>query len=110
MEEVIKTEELELFETVNDRIAAKIGEEIAATEIIMFEDSKLTSELISCEQTAALDLPLKVLVWSENEDTYVGYFDPQNLRRKFLIDGCDETLKNLISLIARIVNKSIRQN
>jgi uncharacterized protein (DUF302 family) len=108
---IIKEKNLIFFETVShDQIAENRGIEIDKTNVILFEDPDLTSNLILCEQTAALDLPLKILVWEENEDVYIGYIDPQLMRRRFLINGCDETMVKMTALIVRIINESLRES
>ena len=108
---IIKDKDLIFFETVShDQIAEDRGIDIDHTNVILFEDPDLTSNLILCEQTAALDLPLKILVWEENEDVYIGYIDPQLMRRRFLIDGCDETLKEMTGLVVRIINEALKES
>ncbi|MFT4736638.1 MAG: hypothetical protein ACI92W_000745 [Paraglaciecola sp.] len=108
---LIKQKELKLFEVVyHQDIAVERGTEIDTTNVILFEDVMLSSALILCEQTSALDLPLKIIVWEEHEDVYIGYFDPLLMRRKYLIDGCDETLKKMSGVISRLINESLRMN
>ncbi len=107
---VIKSKSLIYFETVShDVIAKERGVEIAPTNVILFEDPDLTTELIECEQTTALDLPLKILVWEENNDVYIGYIDAALMRRRFLITGCDETLNKITGLCVRIINEAIKE-
>jgi uncharacterized protein (DUF302 family) len=106
---VIKEKNLKYFETVaHHEIAKERGTDILPTNVIIFEDATLSSKLITCEQTSALDLPLKIMVWEEHGDVYIGYFDPVLMRRKFLIDGCDDTLKAMSGMLSRLVNESIR--
>ena len=106
---VIDAKDLIFFETVShEMIAEEEGIIIDPTEIILFEDPKLTTQLIMCEQTAALDLPLKIMVWEENEDVYIGFIDPQLMRRRFLIDGCDDTLTQMTALVVRVINEALR--
>jgi uncharacterized protein (DUF302 family) len=108
---LIKQKELKFFEVVSHQdIAIERGAEIDPTNVILFEDAVLSSALIQCEQTSALDLPLKIMVWEEHEDVYIGYFDPMLMRRKYLIDGCDETLKKMSGVISRLINESLRMN
>jgi uncharacterized protein (DUF302 family) len=111
LESVISGKGLKFFETVpHHSIAEERGITIDPTNVILFEDPDLTSQLIVCNQTAALDLPLKIMVWEEEGDVYIGYLDPQLMRRKFLISGCTETLSELSSLMVRVVNESLRDN
>jgi uncharacterized protein (DUF302 family) len=107
---IIKSKNLLYFETVSyDSIASKRGVSIAPTQVISFEDPDLSSKLITCEKTTALDLPLKILVWEENEDVYIGFLDPVLMRRRFLIKGCDDTLAEMTSLMVRIINEMLKE-
>lgn len=108
---IIKAKDLIFFETVShDEIAKERQIKIDPTNVILFEDPDLTSNLILCEQTVALDLPLKILVWEENGDVYMGYIDPQLMRRRFLITGCDDTIEQMTALIVRIINEALKES
>lgn len=106
----IKKEGLIYFETVyHDHIAKERGDTLAPTRSILFEDATLTTELIKCQQTTALDLPLEILVWDEYGDVYVGYVDPKFMKKRFMIIGCDETIINLTRLMLKVTTNAMRQ-
>lgn len=110
IEEIIDAKGLKFFETVHHHeIATENGYTIDSTNVILFEDPELTSALIACEQTSALDLPLKVMVWEENEDVYIGFIDPAFMRKRFMIQDCPEILQKMTGLMVRVVNEAIRQ-
>ncbi len=110
IESIIDEKGLKFFETVHHHeIAIEKGHEIDSTNVILFEDPDLTTDLINCEQTSALDLPLKLMVWEENGDVYIGYIDPQFMRKRFMIQDCPETLTKMTALVVRIVNETIRR-
>ncbi|MFY0686823.1 MAG: DUF302 domain-containing protein [Cyclobacteriaceae bacterium] len=107
--EIIEKKNLIFFETVSHHaIASERGMDIDSTNVVLFEDPVLTSQLIGCSQTAALDLPMKIMVFEEHGDIYIGYVDPQLMRRRFLINGCHETLNQMTSLMVRVVNETLR--
>lgn len=109
--EIIQTDEnLIFFETVShDSIANQRGLDLAPTRSILFEEPTLTTQLIACQQTAALDLPLEIIVWEEYGDVYIGFMDPKFMRRRFMIDGCEETIQALTSVITKVAMDAIRQ-
>ncbi len=110
IEEVVDRMDLIRFETVvHETIAKNVGVNIDSTEVIFFEDPKLTTQLILCEQTAALDMPLRIMVWKEEGDTYMGYMDPNLLKRRFMIGDCDETLLRMSRLFVKIINDTKRE-
>lgn len=107
---VIQEEGLMLFEMVNhDELAASRGVKLPPTRSILFEDTELTTALINCQQTVALDLPLEILVWEENGDVYIGFIDPRFMVKRFLIKDCDEVIDELSRLMVRVTMDAIRQ-
>ena len=109
--EVIKKKKLVHFETVeHDIIAQEYGVSIPPTRMILFEDPSLMVELISCRQTTALDLPMKILVWEENGDVYIGFFDPKVMKKRFMLHECDDIITSMSRLKIRIVNEALKEN
>lgn len=109
LEELIKSYDLTYFETVaHESIAKTRGVDISPTKVILFEDPDLTTELITCQQTTALDLPLKMLVWEENGDVYIGFFDPKDMQKRYMLNGCGDTIEKMTRLMIRLVNDLLR--
>ncbi|WP_462250148.1 DUF302 domain-containing protein [Ekhidna sp.] len=107
--EIIKNKKLAYFETVeHDKVALEYGVDIPPTRMILFEDPNLMIELISCRQTTALDLPMKILVWEENEDVYIGFFDPKVMKKRFMLQECDDIISSMSRLKIRVVNEALR--
>lgn len=107
--EIIKNKKLAYFETVaHDKVAAEYGVEIPPTRMILFEDPNLMIELVSCRQTTALDLPMKILVWEENEDVYIGFFDPKVMKKRFMLQECDDIITSMSRLKIRVVNEALK--
>ncbi len=106
-----ESEDLIFFETVShDEIAKDRGLDLPPTRSVLFEDPILTTSLIQCQVTAALDLPLEILIWEEHGDVYVGFVDPKYMIRRFMISDCDETIKSLSAVLTKICIKGLREN
>lgn len=106
---IIKNKKLVFFETVaHDQVAKEYGVEIPPTRMILFEDPNLMIELVSCRQTTALDLPMKILVWEENEDVYIGFFDPKVMKKRFLLEECEDIITSMSRLKIRVVNEALK--
>lgn len=107
---IIKQKKLVYFETVaHDKVASEYGYQIPPTRMILFEDPNLMIELVSCRQTTALDLPMKILVWEENEDVYIGFFDPKVMKQRFLLHECDDIISSMSRLKIRVVNEALKE-
>ena len=109
--EVIQADEkLIYFETVNhDEIARERGMELDSTRSILFEEPTLSTTLLQCQPSAALDLPLEIIVWEEYGDVYIGFMDPKFMKRRFMITDCEETITELTNVITRISMDALRQ-
>jgi uncharacterized protein (DUF302 family) len=109
--ELIDKFDLVYFETVfHDEIANKRNLQISPTRVVIFEDPDLITRLIRCNQTTALELPLKILVWEENGDVYIGFVDPKLMSKRFLIQECDDVLNDLARLMVKLANNVIRSS
>ena len=76
--------------------AAKVGVELRKTELIIFGNPKLGSPLMACQQSVAIDLPQKALIWQDDSDqVWFSYNDPNYLKKRHAIAGCDEALSKI---------------
>ena len=57
--------------------AAKAGLELCPTDLLIFGNAKGGTPLMQADQTMGIDLPLKALVWQDQDGhTLLGYNDP----------------------------------
>lgn len=70
---------LTVFADVNHREnAIEVGLELRPTRLLIFGDPRGGTPLMQISQTAAIDLPLKVLVWEDADGAaWLGYVDPR---------------------------------
>ena len=62
--------------------AAKTGQSLRPTELLIFGSLQKGVPLMACAQTTAIDLPLKALVWQDEAgQTWLSYNDPAWLAR-----------------------------
>lgn len=109
--QLLEESDLVYFETVHhDEIASKRNLKIPPTRVVIFEDPELVTRLIKCNQTTALEMPLKMLIWEENQDVYVGFVDPKLMSKRFLLEGCDDVLDDLARLMVKLASNVIRSS
>jgi uncharacterized protein (DUF302 family) len=83
--------------------AAKVGVELRNTELFIFGNPKVGSPLMKCQQSVAIDLPQKALVWEdETGQVWISYNDPEYLQQRHGISGCDEVLAKIEKALAGI--------
>lgn len=56
---------------------------------------------MQCAQSVAIDLPQKALIWEDSDGTvWLGYNDPEYLKQRHSIEGCDEVIEKVKGALA----------
>ncbi|PHQ25059.1 hypothetical protein CLH62_11950 [Marinobacter guineae] len=102
LESVLKEKGMTVMARVNHQQGAeKAGLELRPTEVMIFGNPKVGTPLMQCAQSVAIDLPQKALIWEdENGDTWLGYNDPDYLKSRHGIEGCDPVLEKVSGALA----------
>ena len=100
-ESIAKDKGLTLFTRIDhQKNAMGAGLSLRPTEVIIFGNPKAGTPLMRCAQSVAIDLPQKVLI---SEDVagkvYLTYNDPDYLKARHDIKGCDKVLNNISMLL-----------
>ena len=92
-----------IFERVNHHVGAeRAGMELNPTILILFGNPNLGTPIMQCAQTAAIDLPQKMLIWTDDEGaTYISYNDTIFIKKRHRIEGCDKELEKISSALKR---------
>jgi uncharacterized protein (DUF302 family) len=78
--ELANARSLKVFAVIDQRAeASAIGLLLRETVLIIFGDPAAGTPVMQAAPLSALDLPLKVLVWSDEGDTKVSYTGPDQL-------------------------------
>jgi uncharacterized protein (DUF302 family) len=81
---LFEAKNLELFSVIDQREEARrVGLELRPTTLILFGNPSAGTPVMDAVPLAALDLPLRVLVWSDGEETHVSYFAPSTLAIRY---------------------------
>jgi uncharacterized protein (DUF302 family) len=73
------------------------------TELIIFGNPKVGSPLMKCQQSVAIDLPQKALIWEDDESkVWISYNDPRYLEKRHNISGCDEVISKIDKALSGI--------
>ena len=76
------------------------------TYVLLFGNPEVGTKLMQSDQRAGLDLPLRMLVW-ENEEgkVMVSYHDPIELQETYQLSGQKETLEKMQEVLKKLVQK-----
>ena len=86
--EVVEAKGLRVFALVDHSGAARDnGLELRDTKVVIFGSPVAGTPVMEAAPLAALDLPLKVLVWDDAGRTRLDYFSPEALGARYGLDG-----------------------
>jgi len=87
LEGVVAAKGLKLFAVVDHSVEARgHGLELRETVVVMFGSPLAGTPVMQAAPLAALDLPLKVLVWDDEGQTKVTYLSPAGLAARYDLD------------------------
>jgi len=102
LETVLSEKGMKIMNRIDHAAGAEsAGLELRPTEVVIFGNPKVGSPLMQCAQSVAVDLPQKALVWEdESGQVWLGYNDPQYLKARHSIEGCDAVLEKVGNALA----------
>lgn len=108
MESVLKEKGMTVFNRINHSEGAdKVGIKLRDTELIIFGNPKVGSPLIQCQQSVALDLPQKALIWEDEQaQVWISYNDPKYLEKRHDIAGCEQVISKIENALAGITKSA----
>ncbi len=82
--EVVAARGMKVFAVIDHSgEASDVGLDLRDTKVIMFGSPQAGTPVMVAEPLAALDLPLKVLIWSDGNQTKVSYTAPAALAARY---------------------------
>ncbi|HTZ54036.1 MAG TPA: DUF302 domain-containing protein [Candidatus Acidoferrum sp.] len=93
------------FATIDQAAAAQgVGLSLRPTTLIVFGNPKGGTGLMAAFPLAALDLPLKVLVWEEQGVVSVAYVPPEEIAARYNVTGMDALIANMSHALDALTN------
>jgi uncharacterized protein (DUF302 family) len=95
---------------IDHAAAAKaVGLELKPTEVLLFGNPRLGTQLMQSNRHVAIDLPMRVLVWEDDAgEVWIGYTPPAMLKARYKLDGRDEILKTLSGALEGFTNAAAK--
>ncbi|MGA7421023.1 MAG: DUF302 domain-containing protein [Acidimicrobiales bacterium] len=84
LSELVKAKGMKLFAVVDQRAEARqAGLELRQTTLVLFGSPAAGTPVMAAAPLSALDLPLKVVVWEDGDQTKVSYVAPHALATRY---------------------------
>ena len=103
-EQLLAKKGITIFNRIKHSEAAhKVGIELRDTELILFGNPKIGSPLMRCQQSIAIDLPQKALIWKDNNNkVWLSYNDPEYLVKRHHLKGCEKVITKITKVLASL--------
>jgi uncharacterized protein (DUF302 family) len=96
-----------IFATIDQAAAAKsVGLQLRETVLLLFGSPKAGTPVMDAEPLAALDLPLKLVVWDDDGHTKVSYLSPTALAKRY---GLADSLAGPLAGIDQVTDDTLRE-
>ncbi|MEM9215350.1 MAG: DUF302 domain-containing protein [Cyanobacteria bacterium P01_F01_bin.150] len=100
--QVLESKGLTIFATIDHaQNAANVGLQLSPTRVVIFGNPKVGTPLMQCQQSIGIDLPLKLLIWQDEQGVKIAYNDPHHLSERHHLDS---TAKQVIETMAKALN------
>lgn len=88
LEAVLAARGIKLFTIIDQSAEANaVGLQLRDTRLVIFGSPTAGTPVMQAVPLAALDLPLKVVVWEDRGQTKVSYTDPAELAQRYHLEG-----------------------
>lgn len=108
LEMILKEKGMTVFQRVmHSESADNVGVNLPETELIIFGNPKVGSPLMKCQQTVAIDLPQKALIWKDDQSKiWISYNDPRYLEKRHGISNCEEVIAKIEKALSGIIKSA----
>jgi|SRR5580693_5635554 uncharacterized protein (DUF302 family) len=105
--EAIAARGLRLFARIDHAGAASdVGLELAAEQVFVFGDPRGGTPLMQDDPRVGIELPLRVLVWQDEQGTALAYRDPRELTVDYELGARRPTLEAMASLLHALADEA----
>jgi uncharacterized protein (DUF302 family) len=106
LESVLQSKGMNVIARINHSAAAKnAGMTLRPTELLIFGNPKVGTPLMQCQQSIALDLPQKALIWEDESGTvWISYNNPEYLADRHDLEGCDEVIAKVKAALSNFAH------
>jgi uncharacterized protein (DUF302 family) len=82
--------------------AREVGLDLADEQVLVFGSPKAGTPLMQDDPRVGIELPLRMLVWADDQGVGVGYEDPRELVGRFAVSAHASTLDAMAQLLSAL--------
>ncbi len=103
IEKIVKSKGMNVFGIIDHKAnAQKVGYDMLEAKVIIFGNPKMGTRIMLRDIRAAIDLPIRILVYKDyNDQVKIEYLNPDILKKRFKLQGCAviPKMKNVLDQI-----------
>ena len=98
-----------LLARVDHAASAKgAGLELEPTTLVIFGNPKLGTPIMQANRKVAMDLPVKILIWSEGGKTMMGALAPEALKARYGVEGADKSFEVMGGALGKLMGAAAK--
>ena len=111
LETILNEKGIKPVARVDHAAAAKsVDMELRPTQVLFFGNPKLGTPLMQSDQSAGLELPMRVLAWeAEDGSTWLGYHSPQTIVDSLNLQNVSEATNLMISALDALTENAVKE-
>jgi uncharacterized protein (DUF302 family) len=103
VEALLEEGPLNLFARIDHaQNALSVDKQLPPTQVLIFGNPNAGTPLMQCGRSVAIDLPQKMLIWQEDDQTWLAYNSPRYLMERHNLIGCEETIEMIGQALNRL--------
>jgi uncharacterized protein (DUF302 family) len=104
---ILADKQITLFTVFDHALeAGRLGLQLSATQVVVFGDPKVGTMLMQEDNAVALDLPLKLLVFEDSNQTWIAFSKPSLLADQYDLHAQKAILLKMDTLLEQIAQEA----
>jgi uncharacterized protein (DUF302 family) len=105
--EAIERRGLTVFARIDHAAGAReVGLELPDEEVVLFGNPRSGTPLMQCDRRIGIELPLRMLVWREGNDVWLGNADPRELSSAYGVASRADILEQMATLLDQLATEA----
>ena len=107
LKEAIERRGLRVFARIDHAGAAReAGLTLSDEEVVIFGSPKAGTPLMQDDPRIGIELPLRMLIWTDGDSAMIGYNDPRDLANRYSVAEHAESLEQMNDLLAALASEA----
>jgi uncharacterized protein (DUF302 family) len=103
LREALEAHGLQLFARIDHAAGARQADvELKPNVLLIFGKTSVGTPLMQADPRVGIELPLRMLIWQDPDETHVGYLDPRELADRYALEGHQHTLEQQAAVLAAL--------